>query len=159
MNNNDLSKNKENFVKVLFLLYLFALIRLIIFKYPAEYFREIAAGWTKEVIFEGFDSANFTLFKTIDMYVRRFDNPYSKLNLFGNLFAFIPFGFTMPIIHRRSNNLFVMLAHALVFIAGIEIFQLLTGFGAFDVDDILLNGLSAVIGWTIYIVYKRFNGG
>ena len=47
-----------------------------------------------------------------------------------------------------------MLLHALLFVLGIEIFQLFSGFGAFDVDDILLNCMGAIWGYLIYFVYE-----
>ena len=43
-----------------------------------------------------------------------------------------------------------MLLNAFVFVLGIEVFQLFSAFGAFDVDDILLNCVGAAIGYVIY---------
>jgi len=37
-----------------------------------------------------------------------------------------------------------------------EIIQLLTAIGTFDVDDILLNLLGAVLGYLFYQIFMRF---
>lgn len=132
---------------VLFIVYLLLLIRVIIFKYPYSQIRMIINGWSSEVVWEGMHTANFTLFKTIKMYIRYADRLNSFENLAGNVVAFIPFGFLLPQVLRRGRNFWVMLLNAFLFVAGIEVFQLLSAFGAFDVDDILLNCLGAVIGW------------
>ena len=56
--------------KWIFFLYVLIIIRLIIFKYPYSVLRDIMAHWQKDVIWEGLDTANFTLFKTIRMYIK-----------------------------------------------------------------------------------------
>lgn len=43
-----------------------------------------------------------------------------------------------------------MFVNAFTFVLGIETFQLFSAFGAFDVDDILLNCLGAALGFWIY---------
>ena len=60
---------------------------------------------------------------------------------------------------RDGERFFVMFLNVFVFVLGIEIFQLFSAFGAFDVDDILLNCLGASLGFVIYkllcLVRKR----
>ena len=141
---------KEKINRALFFIYLLVLIKVIIFKYPYEQLQAIVDSWTKEVVWEGLSTANFTLLKTIKMYIRYADRLNSFENLVGNVVAFIPFGFLFPMIIRYGKNLFVMLFHAFIFVVGIEVFQLFSEFGAFDVDDILLNCLGAIIGWIFY---------
>ena len=51
---------------------------------------------------------------------------------------------------REGTHFFVMLLNAFVFVLGIEMFQLFSAFGAFDVDDILLNCLGASLGFGVY---------
>ncbi len=55
-------------VRLIFFLYLLVVIKVIIFKYPLEQLRAIAATWEKEVILEGLDTANFTLFNHTYVY-------------------------------------------------------------------------------------------
>lgn len=139
--------DKDRTLRVIFFLYLFLLIRVIIFKYPLEHFMVKIDGWEKGVILEGLKQANFTLFKTIKMYVQYYDRLNSFENLFGNVIAFIPFGILLPLVHRGSKNFFIFLLNTLLLVVGIELFQLFSAFGAFDVDDILLNTLGSIIGY------------
>lgn len=152
-------------VRILFFLYLLLVIRLIIFKYPYEQLREIADTWEKGVILEGLDTANFTLFKTIRMYIDYSYMLNSFENLVGNVAVFVPFGFLFPYVFRRGRNFLVMLLNAFLLVLGIEVFQLFSAFGAFDVDDILLNCIGAVIGYLLYLPFEALrirvwcNGG
>lgn len=141
---------KRNWVRLFFAIYILVVIRVIIFKYPAEELRAIAASWQKDVILEGLGTANFKPFKTIKMYIDYSYKLNSAENLLGNVLAFVPFGFLFPMVARDGDIFFVMLLNAFIFVLGIEVFQLFSAFGAFDVDDILLNCLGASIGFGCY---------
>ena len=145
---------ERKYVRCIFFSYLLIVIRLIIFKYPYGQLREIMGSWSKEVITLGLHSANFIPFKTIRMYIDYSYMLNSFENLVGNIVIFVPFGFLLPMVQKGGRNFFVMLLHALLFVLGIEIFQLFSGFGAFDVDDILLNCMGAIWGYLIYFVYE-----
>jgi len=145
-------RNKRKFI---FFIYLLIVIKLIIFKYPYEQLRQIASTWEKDVILEGLDTANFTLFKTIRMYIDYSYKLNSFENLVGNIVVFVPFGFLFPYVMKRGRNFFIMLFNAFIFVTGIEVFQLFSAFGAFDVDDILLNCFGAVIGYFLYLIFDR----
>lgn len=143
------------FKRAVFFIYLLIVIKLIIFKYPCEQLKAIAGSWEKGVILEGLDTANFTLFKTIRMYIKYSYKLNSFENLFGNIAVFIPFGLLFPGVMKRGKNFPVMLLNAFLFVTGIEIFQLFSAFGAFDVDDILLNCVGAAIGYLLYLILRR----
>lgn len=147
-------KKTCRWLRVIFFLYLLLVIRLIIFKYPIDMLKEIAASWETGVVLKGLDSANFTLLKTIRMYIDYAYKLNSFENLAGNVVVFIPFGFMLPYVLARGNNFFVVLLNAFIFVLGIEVFQLFSAFGAFDVDDILLNCFGAVLGYFIFIIWK-----
>lgn len=148
---------KRKWLTLLFLLYLILIIKLIVFKYPLSMMQAIVDSWQKDVILEGLHSANFIPFKTIKMYIRYYDLPglRSFANLFGNVLIFIPMGAMLPLVHKASKNPLIMLVNALLFIVGIEVFQLFSAFGAFDVDDIILNGLGVILGRAIYQVFWK----
>ena len=122
-------------IRALFLVYLLIVIKLIIFKYPMDQLRAIAATWRKDVILEGLDTANFTPFKTIRMYIDYAYMLNSFENLVGNILVFVPFGFLLPYVWKKAGSFWVMLLNAVIFVLGIEVFQLFSAFGAFDVDD------------------------
>ena len=109
---------------------------------------------------------NLILFKEI----RRFYNKRHILgdavvwmNIAGNIAAFIPFGlFVMPVSNRRINFLEAVILTFNVSLC-VEIIQLVTKVGSFDVDDLFLNTIGGMIGAGIYVVYaiierKRTNG-
>ena len=148
-------KKSRKWLRVIFFLYLLLVIRLIIFKYPFYRLEEIASSWEKGVILEGLDTANFTLFKTIRMYIDYSYKLNSFENLVGNVIVFVPFGFLLPYVLTLGRNFFVMLLNAFVFVLGIEVFQLFSAFGAFDVDDILLNCVGTVLGYFIFLIWEN----
>lgn len=141
---------KSNRWKLLFAIYILVVIKVIIFKYPYAELVKIAALWRRDVIFEGLGTANFMPFKTIKMYIDYAYKLNSVENLAGNVLVFVPFGFLFPFVSRDGEHFFVMLLNAFVFVLGIEMFQLFSAFGAFDVDDILLNCLGASLGFCVY---------
>ncbi len=156
MKGNKLRKKigeQGNWVRILFVLYILIVIKVIIFKYPYEELRAIASSWRRDVILEGLGTANFTPFKTIKMYIDYAYKLNSVENLAGNVLVFVPFGFLFPFVAREGERFFVMFVNAFVFILGIEVFQLFSAFGAFDVDDILLNCLGAAMGYGIYRIF------
>ena len=106
------------------------------------------------MILEGLDTANFTLFKTIRMYIDYAYKLNSFENLAGNIVVFMPFGFLLPSVLVWGKNFFVMLLNAFIFVLGIEVFQLFSAFGAFDVDDILLNCLGAALGYFLFMIWE-----
>lgn len=147
----------DKWISLIFFVYLLFVIRMIVFKYPMSQIQEIVASWQKNVIWEGLGTANFIPFKTIKMYIRYYDLPglRSFSNLFGNILIFIPIGMLMPMAHKASRNVWVMLANAFLFVLGIEVFQLFSAFGAFDVDDIILNCFGVLIGRAVYQILVR----
>ena len=147
--------NKSKRIKIVFYIYIAIVIKVIIFKYPWEDLKAIMDTWEKGVILDGLDTANFTLFKTIKMYINYSYKLNSFENLVGNVVVFVPFGFLLPYIQEKSRKLPVLVLNAFLFVLGIEVFQLFSAFGAFDVDDILLNCFGAVLGWILYRFWER----
>lgn len=148
---------KKKSVMLLFLLYILILMKLIVFKYPVEVLVEIVQNWSKDVLWEGAASANYTLFKTIKLYIRHWNNlgMISFGNLVGNVVLFIPLGYFLPRLFQSMKNFFLCMFTALTFILGIEMFQLISNFGIFDVDDIFLNGCGVLIGYLGYRGLRR----
>ena len=134
----------------LFWMYLIVVVRLIIFKYPLAQLVEIARNWGIEVVKYGWETANFTFFKTIRMYIDYAYKLNSFENLVGNVVVFIPFGFLLPLVLKKGKNFLLMFFNTFLFVLGIEVFQLFSAFGVFDVDDILLNCFGAVIGYLLW---------
>lgn len=138
---------KENRIKLIFWLYVLIMIRLIVFKYPFEQMRAIANTWEKGVILEGLDTANFMPFKTIRMYIRYYARLNSFENLFGNILIFVPFGYLLPKAYKSCQNWVVCFGCSFLMVTCIELFQLFSAFGAFDVDDFILNCFGSILGY------------
>jgi len=91
-------------------------------------------------------SYNLIPLKTILKFFNKNVDSYEFIiNIIGNIGVFIPFGIFFPIIfnltQKKSNILFI------VFLTALELLQLLTKRGTFDVDDIILNTLGFNIGF------------
>ena len=145
----------KSVLKVLFVVYILVVIKVIIFKYPIEQLRAIAATWQKSVILEGLGTANFVPFRTIKMYIVYAHKLNSVENLAGNILVFVPLGFLLPLVMDGMQSFAAVFVNAFTFVLGIEVFQLFSAFGAFDVDDILLNCLGAALGFGFYKILEK----
>lgn len=107
---------------------------------------------------------NLTLFKEIKRFWFHRETVGIKnviINLGGNIAAFVPFGFLLPMICRRGRKLFYCTMMTALFSLAVEVVQLFTRVGAFDVDDIFLNtigGLLGFIGYEILFGFKERKG-
>lgn len=137
-------------LKLFFAVYILFVIKVIIFKYPMNELRAIANSWQRDVILEGLGTANFVPFRTIKMYIDYAYKLNSVENLAGNLLVFVPLGFLLPLMSEELQKFSEVFLNVFTFVLGIEVFQLFSAFGAFDVDDILLNCLGATIGYGCY---------
>ena len=140
----------QSFFQICFVLYLLLLVRLIIFKYPVPMLRGIIDEWDVDMVKRGVYTANLIPFKTIKMYIDYYNEINGFDNLFGNILAFIPFGFLLPLSFKKQKHAGYVLLHSFWLSLGIELFQLVSHFGEFDVDDVILNSFGAVIGFIIY---------
>lgn len=84
-------------------------------------------------------------FYTIARFIRRGGWPF-VVNILGNLAAFVPLGFLLPLLRNRPTSYrWIALAGAGLSLT-IEVLQLVSARRIFDVDDVILNTLGAVIG-------------
>jgi Glycopeptide antibiotics resistance protein len=59
----------------------------------------------------------------------------------------VPFGILMPLLFVKQRKTGVFIITLIIFNLGIEIFQYYTRLGSFDVDDLILNSLGALIAY------------
>ena len=73
-------------------------------------------------------------------------------NIIGNVVGFVPFGYILPVITNRlrSGFLIVLSGFSLSFL--VEVIQLVTRVGCFDVDDLILNTLGAAAGYFAFVI-------
>lgn len=78
----------------------------------------------------------------------------------GNFVAFIPFGIVIPLLFRCNFLRFITLF--ILSITILEILQMLSRLGSFDIDDIIINTLGAAVGfWAQRLVHHdrdKFKG-
>ena len=136
----------RTFGKVLFVLYI---VFLVYFLFLAEWYGRTGTGEDYRY--------NLELFREN----RRFITYREQLgmfavfaNLFGNILIFVPYGFFISMAAERRGffkTLFCSFGLSLC----VELVQLVTRVGSFDVDDILLNTIGGILG---YILFAICNG-
>ena len=133
----------RTFGKVLFVLYIFF---LVYFLFLAEWYGR--TGMAEEYRY------NLELFKEI----RRFITYREQLgmfavfaNLFGNILIFVPYGFFISMAAVR-RGFFKTLFYSFGLSLCVEVVQLFTRVGSFDVDDILLNTIGGVLGYIVFMI-------
>lgn len=142
-----LVKNKKKghaWIWVCFLAYLFALSYVLFF---AEAFGR--TGKSEEYRY------NLTLFQEIRRYLKMALNHNWNLfviNVVGNIAVFIPFGIFMPLLFPKCKNVILTALFSLEFSIVIEVIQIVSRVGSFDVDDLLLNTLGGVCGFIIFVI-------
>ena len=96
---------------------------------------------------------NLVPYREISRYFRYYDvvgPAIFMLNIVGNVTAFMPFGFFLPIISRRSKKWYNTVMLGFGFSLILETLQLIFMVGSFDVDDMQLNTLGAALGYLSY---------
>ncbi|MED3033937.1 VanZ family protein [Bacillus thuringiensis] len=148
----------------LFLPYSFVLLFKLLLGRPAVYFYDL------KYLFETGDwrfihggLINLIPLRSTISYLSGFDpthllDPYNidivLMNTLGNVIIFIPFGFLLPLLFKQINNVKMASKIFIKFILLIESLQLLTFTGVFDIDDIILNMLGALIGYGSFVGMK-----
>ena len=98
---------------------------------------------------------NLILFREIKRFIIYRDQLGMKA-VFLNAVGFMPFGFFLPIVSRRSRRWYNTVLFGFSFSLAIEITQLVWKVGSFDVDDILLNTIGAALGFIVYRKVQRY---
>ena len=77
------------------------------------------------------------------------------LNIVGNVVGFMPCGFFLPIISRRSKKFYNTFLFSFWLSLCLEITQLVFRVGSFDVDDLFLNTLGGMLGFFTHRVVQK----
>lgn len=93
---------------------------------------------------------NMVLFETVSLHLRYYSRSWAKLNLWGNLIPFVPYGFLLPIVNPKKKRFLCVFLCGLLYVLFIEIFQFFSRLGTFDVDDILLNMIGICFGYIVF---------
>lgn len=80
-------------------------------------------------------------------------------NIGGNIAMMVPSGILIPLAFPRIKSVSLFVGCMLTVIILIELIQLFTTAGSFDIDDILLNLAGAVLGFWAFSKSKRYLSG
>lgn len=102
------------------------------------------------------DNYNLQLFKEIKRFIK-----YRELigiegflvNIIGNVLAFAPFGFILPLLNKSYRKFHIIAILSILFSVIIEVSQLLLKVGVFDVDDILMNSIGGILGYLCFLIF------
>ena len=78
-----------------------------------------------------------------------------------NILLFVPFGYLLPLLWRRADRWWKVVLCGFVLSLLIELIQLVTHLGMFDLDDLMNNSLGAFLGWGCFfcLALRREPGG
>lgn len=137
VNNINTKKVIKNFLNIgigiIGIVYLIVLIKIILFKY----------GLTSEA-----RSLNLVPFEFLNVFIDRTELDIALKNVLGNIAIFIPLGIFISYMIKKKILIsgVICLLISLLF----EAIQFVTGCGATDIDDLILNTIGGVIGVLIY---------
>lgn len=105
---------------------------------------------------------NLELFKEIKRFIKYREQIGLEgfvVNIFGNVIAFMPYGFLLPLLNRAYRRFYSIGILSILFSLVVETAQLLLKVGVFDVDDVLMNSLGGILGYLIFLsihsIYRR----
>ena len=147
--NSMAANKKENRLAtwVCFLAYLLLLVYVLFFS--AGFGREDHAEYRY----------NLTLFQEIGRYyglgMRTGSWTLFWMNVIGNICVFVPFGMFVPKLFAKCRKLISIILLSFEVSLLVEIIQLVTRVGSFDVDDLLMNTIGGILGYIIYKIFTK----
>jgi glycopeptide antibiotics resistance protein len=135
-----------------FIAYFGILTRIVVFKaIPIIYLGHLRLKFN--VTHTG--PANFMPFKSIwPLLSGQTNHLIAIVNLVGNIVPFMPVGFLAPFIYRRMTwpkSLILAIATGLA----MEIMEVVFRVGIFDVDDIIMNAVGVMMGYSVFAIFNR----
>lgn len=146
------------FVLALFVFYMYALIRIILFKFRWRNMTFLMSQLERnfgnpEILIYHFQKGNFILFKTITINIQNLSGWHDLSNLIGNIVAFIPLGIFLVLLSKKKFK--GVLAFSFCLSLSLECLQIVFTIGNFDVDDLILNTSGGLLGYFSIKLYKK----
>lgn len=142
---------------IYFLIYTITIITLTLFDEIFGRNGLVLIKWNRELLNSYIKySFNIVPFKTIMLFVKGYINEFVSfknfaINIFGNLFALMPYGMFIPLMFNKIDKYYKFLLLMVILVVGIELLQFITLSGSCDIDDLILNVTGASI---IYFICK-----
>ena len=140
------------FLSIFFAVYLTALFKITIFKYPIA-LSVLLKGETL-----GIRTFNLVPFYTIYEYIQFILTGRIFIglsNLAGNFIIFFPFGYLTALKFPKTRKFLIILSLSFVLSLFIETIQYVSASGAADIDDVILNTAGGIAGYLAYILIKK----
>lgn len=155
LNKKLASKGLKILISLFFIVYLVVLVNVIILKDGTAL---VMAKHRTQISFsQKINQINIVpLVNTIIPYLK--GGPSIRIsieNLLGNIFAFSPLGFFLPLLLKQCTRLKNTLLVSFVISLLIEIVQLIFSIGACDIDDIILNVFGSLLGFGVYYLFRN----
>lgn len=134
---------------IIFIVYIAALVYFVFF---AEMFGR--ADFSRQYRY------NLVPFKEIKRFIHYYHQlgfAAVMLNLAGNVVAFMPFGFCLPMVTEHRTKFVTVFLCTFGLSLSIELIQLVSRVGSCDVDDLILNTLGGVLGYICFCLLKRIS--
>ena len=141
--------------RFIFVLYCAVMLWLLFFR---------SAGWSDGLTYQEQlrHNINLTPLYTIRNYwnvvAKRTNDSvlmHCMINLAGNVFLFVPAGYLLPKLWKKQRNYLRFFVTCLGIMFFIEVLQLFTLLGSFDVDDLILNLSGMTIGFIGYHLFGK----
>lgn len=151
---NRAGKGRKAVVLVIFIVYIGLLL----------YFLFFSDRFGRTEVFSDY-RYNLKPFSEVKRYFNSLNNGHVLnfiVNILGNIFVFAPFGYLVPCLlygtggdKESGIGLIGTLVISCSFSLAVELLQLFTRVGVFDVDDIIMNTMGGAIGYLIYTVFGK----
>jgi glycopeptide antibiotics resistance protein len=117
-----------------------------------SYFLFFSEKFGRDLITHNYNLELFKEIKRFFKYREQIGQEGFLINIFGNVIAFMPYGFFLPLLNRSYRKLYLIVILCILFSLIIEVAQLLLKVGVFDVDDILMNSLGGILGYFSFLI-------
>ena len=143
-------------------------IGLLLVRRNRKWARPLAVAWLAGLVYAAFLSrrpyaaprALFDPFHALKLFLKTDGLAFVKrlryLEGAGlNILLFVPFGYLLPLLWKRADRWWKVVLCGFVLSLGIELIQLVTHLGMFDLDDLMNNTLGAFLGWLCFCTVLR----
>lgn len=149
---------KDKLFRLIFWVYIITLFIVVVLKFDGSFDTMLAkVNTVKENRSHGYWNYNLEPFYSLKIQFRYISHWWALENILGNIIPFIPFGILLPAAYHKCRKWWKVFGICVLTILGIEVTQLVTMFGSFDVDDIMLNTIAAMIGYAVFLRYHRLH--
>lgn len=145
----------SKFWKYVLFIYLILLINFVILKFYGDIGQLIDRMERIKANRSEYETwnVNLTLFGGFLFY--KSNAIISFINLVGNTLPFIPLGFLIPINFNWTRTFLKTIIICMFVSIGFETMQFITCLGYADIDDVMLNTLSCIVGYVAFKIYIK----